>query len=323
MNERTTRIAWLTDLWEVNWKEGNSLFAYMTMALLPEYRAPSPPGRPRPATDPVPHAEEGLRRAKATLVGYPVDRILRPVMNTLRDDIERNPHARRPQSAEPLPIAERPLDNEYIWKGNPYQLDGWLKPTVTMFQLAFDDRLVAWFTDSGGRLFMTLDGGKEWRNMNEGLMGAGVRNIVASKKRTFVLWARTDTGVFITRDGGMSWRPAAEGDRPTFEERDFREWLEVSDELSVRINEKNELVSSGDGGTTASPCMIGWRIPRAHSVFSMPRGIIASGPGGCYESRDARSWTELKLWREDETGSADFLHAYWMGRYYGFIGKDE
>ena len=33
--------------------------------------------------------------------------------------------------------------------------------------------------------------------------------------------------------------------------------------------------------------------------------------------------TELKLWREDETGAADFLHAYWMGQYYGFIGKND
>ena len=37
-------------------------------------------------------------------------------------------------------------------------------------------------------------------------------------------------------------------------------------------------------------------------------GVIAHGP----------RWTEAKLWREEETGPADFLHAYWMGRYYGF-----
>jgi hypothetical protein len=28
------------------------------------------------------------------------------------------------------------------------------------------------------------------------------------------------------------------------------------------------------------------------------------------------------LWRELETGAADFLHAYWMGRYYGFVPAD-
>ncbi len=53
------------------------------------------------------------------------------------------------------------------------------------------------------------------------------------------------------------------------------------------------------------------------------RGILASGPGGCYQSADGENWTELKLWPESETGAADFLHAYWMGRYYGFVGRAE
>jgi hypothetical protein len=90
-----------------------------------------------------------------------------------------------------------------------------------------------------------------------------------------------------------------------------------------RINEEGELVCSKDGGKTTAPCMKGWRIPRANSVFVTPQGIIASGPGGCYQSKDGERWKELGLWRESETGAADFLHAYWMGRYYGFIGKNE
>ena len=80
---------------------------------------------------------------------------------------------------------------------------------------------------------------------------------------------------------------------------------------------------SRDGGQTGQASMKGWRIPRAASVFTTPRGIIASGPGGCYQSTDGESWTELKLWPESETGAADFLHAYWMGRYYGFIGSED
>jgi hypothetical protein len=61
---------------------------------------------------------------------------------------------------------------------------------------------------------------------------------------------------------------------------------------------------------------------RAASFFVTPRTVIASGPGGCYQSADGKDWTELKLWRENETGAADFLHAYWMGRYYGFIQRE-
>jgi hypothetical protein len=258
--------------------------------------------------------------AVETLELYPVDRVLRPVMNSLRADLERNPFARgETQSARPIPINQRPLDNEYAWKGNPYQMDNWLKPTVTMFQFSCDDPLVAWFSDSNGALFMTLDGGQSWRDVSAGLRGARVQNIAASSRRTFVLHAQTDQGVFLSRDGGLSWRPAPEGEAVKFPSFDFKQWHRVSDNLSCRITEAGQFEISRDGGRTAAPSMNEWRIPRAVSFFETPRGLVASGPGGCYQSADGEHWTELKLWRENETGAADFLHAYWMGRYYAFI----
>ena len=318
--------SWVTDLWEMNWMEGNSLFAFMTLALLPEYRAPQKPGYSRAVPVKVSHGEEGLRLAIETLHDYPVDRVLRPVMNSLRKDIEKNPYADRAgqvQSAKPLPINQRPLDNENVWKGNPYQMDAWFKPMVNNFQFACDDPWVAWFSDSTGKVYVTLDKGKTWRDASHGLMGASVQNIIASKKRTFVIHAKTDRGVMVSQDGGMSWRTAAQSDQPEFPSTNFKEWIKVSDKLSVRANEADELVRTIDGGKTTVVCMKGWRIPRASSVFKTPWGIIASGPGGCYRSDDTEKWEELKLWREEETGASDFLHAYWMGRYYGFIRKNE
>lgn len=56
-------------------------------------------------------------------------------------------------------------------------------------------------------------------------------------------------------------------------------------------------------------------------MLKTPWGLVAGGPGGCYRTTDGKNWEEMKLWREDETGAADFLHAYWMGRYYGFVGE--
>jgi hypothetical protein len=314
---------WVEDLWEMNWMEGNSLFTWMTRALLPEYRAPKKPGVASAEPDDIPHGVEATRLALETLRLYPVDRVLRPVMNSLRSDIEKNPFAKNEAlSAHPIPINQRPLDNEYTWKGNPYQMDGWLKPTVTMFQFACDDPLVVWFCDNSGRLFMTLDGMKTWRDMSTGLQGAHVRNILASRQRTFVLHAQTDQGVFLTRDGGMSWRRALKNDNIKFQAPDFKQWLKVSKRLQCRI-ENGKLMVSRDSGQTSVPAMQGWRIRRAASVFVTPRGMIASGPGGCYQSTDGEHWTELKLWPEYETGAADFLHAYWMGRYYGFISRNE
>jgi photosystem II stability/assembly factor-like uncharacterized protein len=226
-------------------------------------------------------------------------------------------------SARPIPINQRPLDNEYVWKGNPYQLDGWFKPTVTMYQASCDDPLVAWFSDSDGKVFMSTDGGMSWQNMNAGLRGARVQNIVASGERTFVLDAQTDQGLFLTRDGGMSWRPAPEGETTRFQSPDFKQWQRVSEHLRCRISDDGKLIISRSQDETGAASMNGWRIPRAASVFVTPHGILASGPGGCYQSADGENWAELKLWRENETGAADFLHAYWMGRYYGFIRTNE
>jgi hypothetical protein len=278
-------------LWEMNWMEGNALFTYMTAALAPE----------------SPRREEALRLANETLRLYPTDRVMRPVMNSLRADLETNPFADRmgqKQSAKPIPINERPLDNEYAWKGNPYQMDGWLKPAITALRFSCDDPQVAWFSDSTGRIYMTRDGMKTWHDMSAGLMGARVKNIAPSETRTFVLYAETDRGPASTRDGGMHWQIAAEEKLPAFREPEFGEW---------RIDDQKRLLRRN------APAMEGWRIPLATSVFVTPGGVVAAGPGGAYTSQDGKTWKELRLWPEYETGAADFLHAYWMGRYYRYI----
>jgi hypothetical protein len=270
----------------------------------------------------VPHGQEGLRLGLDTLRLYPLDRVLRPVMGSLREGVELNPHVeqgRYPQSITPVPIHLRPHDNEYEWKGNPYQLDGWLKPHVTSIQFSADDPLVAWFTDSAGRAWMTLDRGESWRNVSSAALPGGVSSLVASKTRTFVIWAQTGGGVMISRDGGLSWRPAPQEGTPEFPATKFDQWTPAGNGRQVRIDSESKLVVSIDGGRSSSEAMDGWRIPIARSVFVTPWGIIAGGPGGTYVSSDAQDWTELKLWEEQETGGADFLHAYWMGRYYGFL----
>ena len=176
---------------------------------------------------------------------------------------------------------------------------------------------------SAGRLFLTRDGGEKWRDVSVGLMGASVESIHASTNRTFVLHAKTDRGLVLTRDGGLSWRAAPDSGSLEFPTTRLHEWQQVSSKLFVHVNDAGELVKSSDAGKTATASMNGWRIPLANAVFITPWGIVAGGPAGCYRSKDAEHWTEIKLWREDETGAADFLHAYWMGRYYGIVGKNE
>ncbi|HET6327158.1 MAG TPA: hypothetical protein VFG04_20925 [Planctomycetaceae bacterium] len=323
--------SWLSQLWEANWSEGNPLFTYMTLSLLPLDRSNERGAAGMMSGRDVPHATEGLRLANETLALYPVDRVMRPVMNSIRKDIEISPFRDRDgqrQASKPVPINERPLDNEYAWKGSPYALDGWLKPIVTSMAFACDDPQVAWFADSAGGAYRTLNHGQSWESITTGLKGATIENLVASKDRTFVLWARTNQGVHVSRDGGLSWRIADAGAAPADAQEKVEQpmpdkWLAVAGPVCVRINAANRLERSSDGGKGAEPAMQDWRIPLAKSVFRTPWGIIASGPGGAYQSADARSWKELKLWPEEETGPADYLHAYWMGRYCGFLHADQ
>jgi hypothetical protein len=215
-------------------------------------------------------------------------------MNSIRSDIEVSPfpdRGRAKQAVKPVPIDQRPLDNEYTWKGNPYALDGWLKPAVTSFAFACDDPLVTWFSDSAGRAYLTRDGMNTWTEVDLGLAGAKVLRVAASRERTFVIDAETDRGVFTSRDGGLSWRASAE--RPHFDDPDK--------DLPARMD--------------------GWRIPVATWKFTTAHGVIAGGPGGAYLTKDGEHWAELKLWPEEETGAADYLHAYWMGRYYRLVSQ--
>jgi hypothetical protein len=303
---------WVSELWDLNWMEGNPLYTFMTLALIPQKWEP---GAPQVWTK-LPHAEESVKLSIDTLRRYPVDRVMHPVMNSIRTDMEMSPFEDRGkarQAAKPVPIDQRPLDNEYAWKGNPYAVDGWLKPAVTSIQFACDDVLVAWFSDANGHAYMTRDGMKSWTDVSRGLMGAQVKRLLASPLRTFVVWAETDRGVMITRDGGMSWRAAT--DKPVFDERNYHQWQRTGD-VALRIDERGRIVLSGSAPDFIP--MNTWRIPIATWMIFAKKGIFAGGPGGAYFTTDASDWTEIPLWREEETGAADFLHAYWMGRYYRF-----
>jgi photosystem II stability/assembly factor-like uncharacterized protein len=89
---------------------------------------------------------------------------------------------------------------------------------------------------------------------------------------------------------------------------------------------------SEDGGDTWAKANAGLRIERASRVFAPPEvsTIYASTPGGLFESRDnGKTWQEGNLTLNSrsnalsETGSADFLDAYWLARYHNFITEEQ
>ena len=76
----------------------------------------------------------------------------------------------------------------------------------------------------------------------------------------------------------------------------------------------------------------GLEIPRAHTIFAPPNSqkIYVGTPAGLFESSDSGGhWKNSNLVlifqsnTRREVGSADYLDAYWRGRYFGFIADEQ
>jgi len=139
-----------------------------------------------------------LGQALETLRRYPLNKLFEPKMNSIRN-IDRS---------RPLPIDERPIDNEYSWKGNPYQLDGWLARTVVSLEVAPEDPMVMFAVDEVGRAYRSLDGGHEWEEVRVG-PSVRVNDVLVSPLTLRIALAATDKGIYRSDNGGETWRPFA------------------------------------------------------------------------------------------------------------------
>lgn len=129
---------------------------------------------------------------------YPTDKVFKPRMNSLL-----NP---KPEDL-PLSINQRPFDNEYDFKGNPFRLDGYLARTVTDVEISADDPKVMFAIDTAGYLYRSYNGGGWWEDIWRGLGGAKVRDVAVAPNRYRRLVAATDRGLFRSDDAGTVWFP--------------------------------------------------------------------------------------------------------------------
>ena len=92
------------------------------------------------------------------------------------------------------------------------------------------------------------------------------------------------------------------------------------------------VMRSEDGGESWIQSNNGLNIPIAKSIFAPPGSgkAYVGTPGGLYQSVDGgRTWQDANLiltFRSNirrEVGAADFLDAYWMARFHGFITEEQ
>jgi len=173
----------LDAIWESNTDDGQAYYTFMYCAMSGQ------------------RDEERLRAAIQNLRDYPTDKIFRPKMNSVRPDVRKAGGL----AEEPLPMYERPLDNEYEWKNNPYSLDGWLSREIVSIDAAAEDPAVIYTADQQGWLYRSTDEGKTWQDISAGLAGAHVRSVAASIPRMRIVLAATDRGIYRNTNGGTLW----------------------------------------------------------------------------------------------------------------------
>jgi len=143
-----------------------------------------------------------LEGAIWNLQTHPTCRILQPQMNSIRTDIEFYIDGDKKEALHPLPVYERPSDNEYEWKIGPYRLDGWLSRIVTVLEVSPHDPYVQFAADESGKAYWSNTNGEIWHDV-DGL--SGVKDIIFSPDYPWIVFAATDKGVYRTLNGGETW----------------------------------------------------------------------------------------------------------------------
>ncbi|MGC8785598.1 MAG: WD40/YVTN/BNR-like repeat-containing protein [Armatimonadota bacterium] len=170
-------------MWQAHQRDRCPLYTYIHFSLFPD----------------TPGKEEALQQARWTLQHYPVDKVFRPRMNSLRKDIA----IRDGRAVEPLPLHESPRDNEFQWKGDPYALDGWLSRPVVSVAVSPEDGHVWFALEANGTIYRTRDAGKTWRKIDT--HPPEKARFIAAGRRVGHLYAAAGSSLYQTLDGGSTW----------------------------------------------------------------------------------------------------------------------
>lgn len=225
---------------------------------------------------------------------YPVNRHFQPKVNSTRTDLG--------ERKRPLPLNERPMDNEWNFKGDPWVLDGWQSRVVTSVAVSAVDPQVRFAVDHEGFLYRSLDGGRTWADAWAGLGGARARAVALSpEKMEFVLVA-TDRGLLLSRDGGLGWTCVQAGDASA---------LAVEPGIGGRVAaliDGQPWISVPRG---ADYWALSWRaVEFGRAPLQRAAHLTASAAGIRFFAQDERG----ALWSADPDGDWTFLGRPFGGR---------
>ncbi|PWL55934.1 MAG: hypothetical protein DBY36_00655 [Clostridiales bacterium] len=134
-----------------------------------------------------------------SLEGYDIEGWFEPKLNT----VQKRPNLTLTDKGKTaIRMKDRPIDNEFEWKGSPCRMDGWLARTVTRFiSNAEDDTIMTFLTEHG-----ELIRGYNNERFEMLPVPAGAVDIIYSRQTLRVMLAATNDGVYISRSGGFQWK---------------------------------------------------------------------------------------------------------------------
>jgi len=170
----------LDALWADHANDAHSLFTYIYMGLTPN------------AQD----RDKALKEAHFSLQTWPTDTLLQPTMTSVV----------HPEFKAPYPVYAASWDNEYIWKGNLLNADGWLSRIVVDVAAPAEDPMVIYAIDQAGDLYQSRDGAATaggWVPIDAALPSPA--RAVAAGPRVRMVFVACDDGFYATLTGGTEW----------------------------------------------------------------------------------------------------------------------
>lgn len=170
-------------LWENHKNDAQSLFTYIYMSIAPDV-AQSDAGK------------KALQEALYSLQTFPTDMTLRPRMNSIRKDLK-----------PPYPVYAAAWDNEYIWKGNLLNPDGWWSRIVMDVAVPNEDPMVIYALDEIGDIYKSRDGASSEKGWEPIAADPPTRaRAIEAGPRVRMLYAACEDGFYMSTTGGTSWK---------------------------------------------------------------------------------------------------------------------
>jgi len=153
--------------------------------------------------------------ALETLRLYPTNTLMYPILNSIRSDVQFVEYQGTRYTAEALPFNEIPMDNEYDWKGEPQNVDGWTSRRITSLAVSGESPMVWFLADGSNTLYQTTDGGRSF-SVNDYRHDGVIRDITFAGNKTRIALMATSDGIWRTTSGGSGsdWVHVRVGDLP-------------------------------------------------------------------------------------------------------------